>query len=106
MRMSIDRIGTRLLGWAVVIVASHDGQTCRWEIGDSGSHAWAWRGGHERGFIFRLLLDLWLTAMKSTTKDSLATSVDTKTVPFDGDSGKDGCISRSLELVVGTVELL
>jgi hypothetical protein len=52
----------------------------------------AWRGGHERGFIFRLLLDLWLTAMKSTTNDSLATSVDTKAVPLDGDSGKDGSI--------------
>jgi hypothetical protein len=36
MRMSIDRISTRLLGLAVVIVASHDGQTCRWGIGDSG----------------------------------------------------------------------
>jgi hypothetical protein len=34
--MSIDRIGTRLLGWAVVIVASPDGQTCRWGFGDSG----------------------------------------------------------------------
>jgi hypothetical protein len=56
--------------------------------------------GHERGFIFRLLRDLWLTAMKSTTNDSLATSVDTKAVPLDGDSGKDGSIKRYLELVL------
>jgi hypothetical protein len=66
--------------------------------GDSGIrvwvllHAWTWRGGHERGFIFRLLLDLWLTAMKSTTNDSLAALVDTKTAPLDKDEEKDGCI--------------
>jgi hypothetical protein len=94
MRMSIDRIGTRLLGWAVVIVASHDGQTCRWGIGESGvgSSACMDMARHERGFIFRLLLDLWLTAMRSTTNDSLATLVDTKTALLDEDEEKDGCI--------------
>ena len=76
-QLSIDRIGTRLLGWAVVIVASHDGQTCRWGIGDSGEGPFCMHGhgeggmvrGHERGFIFRLLRDLWLTAMKSATNE-------------------------------------
>jgi len=100
--MSIDRIGTRLLGWAVVIVASHDGQTCRWGIGDSGVgllHAWPW-GGMSGASSFVFLLDLWLTAMRSTTNDSLATSVDTKTIPLDGDLGKNGCIQRYLELVL------
>jgi hypothetical protein len=65
-----------------------------------GSSACMAMGRHERGFIFRLLLDLWLTAMRSTTKDSLATSVDTKTIPLDGDLGKNGCIQRYLELVL------